>query len=95
MVRFQLLQLLYIYGSEIYSFIHSKTERNAWCNLIKRRENKDGFRITKSTQVCEKHFLPSKIYRPTGGRKRLIQGARPILHPWNYFTQLKSIEINL
>ena len=59
--------------------------------MIKRRENEDGFRITKSTRVCEKHFLPEKIYRPPGGtRKRLIQGARPVLHPWNNFTFIEK-----
>ena len=41
--------------------------------------------------MCEKHFLPEKIYRPLGGtRKRLIQGARPVLHPWNNFTFIEK-----
>ena len=36
-------------------------------------------------------FLPEKIYRPPGGtRKRLIQRARPILHPWNNFTSTEE-----
>ena len=39
----------------------------------------------------EKHFLPEKMYRPPGGtQKRLIQGARPILHPWNNFTLIEK-----
>ena len=55
--------------------------------MIKRRENEDGFRITKSTRVCEKHFLPEKIYRPPGDtRKKLIHGVRLVLHPCNNFT---------
>ena len=38
-----------------------------------------------------KHFLPEKIYRPpVGTRKRLIQGARPVLHPWNNFTFIEK-----
>ena len=65
--------------------------KDAWCNLIKRRENKDGFRISKSTRVFENHFLPENIYGPPGGtRKRLIQGARPVLHPWNNFTFIEK-----
>ena len=72
-------------------FPQEQSERNAWCNLIKRRENKDGFRISKSTRVCEKHFLPEKIYRPPGDtRKRLIQGGRSALHPQNNFTFIKK-----
>ena len=72
-------------------FPQEQSERNAWCNLIKRRENKDGFRISKSTRVCEKHFLPEKIYRlPWGTQKRLIQGARQVLHPWNNFTFIEK-----
>ena len=68
-------------------FPQEQSERNAWCNLIKRRENKDGFRISKSTRVCEKHFLPEKIYRPPGDtRKKLIHGVRLVLHPCNNFT---------
>ena len=59
--------------------------------MTKRWENKDGFRISKSTRVREKHFLPEKMYRPPGGtQKRLIQGARPILHPWNNFTLIEK-----
>ena len=67
--------------------LQEQSESNAWCNLIKRKENEDGFRITKSTQVCEKHFLAEKIYRlPGGTRKKLIHGARPVLRPCNNFT---------
>ena len=46
-----------------FCFPEEQSERNVWCNLIKRRENKDGFRVSKLTQVCDKHFLPGKIYR--------------------------------
>ena len=60
--------------------------RRQWCNLIKRQDGKDGFKITESTRVCEKHFEPSMVYRPPGGtRKRLLEHAKPILHSWNCF----------
>ena len=40
--------------------------------------------------MCE-NFLPKKIYRPPRcTRKRLIQGARPVLHPWNNFTFIEK-----
>lgn len=68
------------------------SERKACCNLIKQRKNKDGFRISKSTRMCEKHFFPEKVYRsPWGTSKRLILGARLILKPWNNFNLMKSI----
>ena len=57
-----------------------------WSN----EEIKDGFRISKSTWVCEKYFLPEKNYRPGGTRKRLIQGARQVLHSWNNFTFIEK-----
>lgn len=70
-----------------FCFPDDKSVKKNWCNLIKRRENQDGFKITKSTRVCEKHFLPEYIYRPPGGtKKRLLDGAKPVLHSWNNFT---------
>ena len=72
-------------------FPQDQLETNAWCNLIRQRENNDGFRISKSTQVYEKHFPPEKVYRPPGGtRKILIHGARPILQPWNNFNSVEK-----
>ena len=44
-----------------FCFPQDQSQRNAWSNLIKRRENKDSSRISKFTQVCEKHFLPETI----------------------------------
>lgn len=67
------------------------SRRKLWCNLIKRHDGKDGFKITDSTRVCEKHFEPSLIYRAPGGtRKRLCDGAKPLLHTWNDFSMEKN-----
>ena len=58
-----------------------------WCNLIRRRNNCDGFVVSDATRVCEKHFLSHTIYRPPGGtRVRLIGDSKPLLHSWNNFT---------
>ena len=40
--------------------------------------------------MCEKYFLLEKNYRPGGTRKRLIQGARQVLHSLNNFTFIKK-----
>ena len=73
----------------IYNFIdHVRvpTKISFFC-FPQEQSERNGFRISKSTRECEKHFLPEKIYIPPGGtRKRLIQGASPVLHPWNNFT---------
>ena len=57
-----------------------------WCNLIKRQNNKDGFKVGKYTCICSKHFLPSDVRKAPGGtRHSLVKGARPVLHAWNDF----------
>ena len=30
---------------------------NRWCNVIKRRNNKDGFHVFSSTVLCQHHFM--------------------------------------
>ena len=83
-------------GNKIFRFPKEKFEIKDWCNLIKRQDGKDGFKVTKSTVVCSKHFFPSNINRPSGGtRHSLRKGSRPILHDWNNFgsnlTRVRSI----
>ena len=73
-----------------FCFPREQSERNVWCNLIKRRENKDGFRISKSIRVCEKHFLPEKIYRPPGG----IYSEKIDPASYTNFTPLEQLYLN-
>ena len=70
-----------------FKFPKSKAEINDWCNLIKRRNGKDGFVVKEnSTYICSKHFHVADIYRAPGGtRHSLIKGSRPKLHSWNTF----------
>ena len=73
-------------GNKFFSFPKSLTEINVWCNLIKRQNGKDGFKVTSATRICSKHFPSSEIYKPPGGTKcRLLANARPTLHTWNDF----------
>ena len=78
-------------GNNFFDFPKEKFEIKDWCNLIKRQDRKDGFKVTKSTVVCLKHFLPSNIQRPSGGtRHSLKKGSRLILHDWNNFGSNKQ-----
>ena len=75
-------------GISLFCFPSDLCLRKAWCNLIKRQDGQDGFQITAGTRICDKHFPSSMIYKPPGGtRKRLVDGAKPILHPWNDFSE--------
>ena len=69
------------------SFFHFPEDRsriNHWCSLIKRRNGADNFHVTLETVVCDKHFKPEFVYRAPGSkRKKLLQGAKPILGEWN------------
>ena len=74
-------------GINFFKFPSDKARILQWCNLIRRRNNCDGFVVTKASRVCEKHFTKECIYRPPGGtRVRLIGDSKPILHSWNNFT---------
>ena len=77
-------------GVRMFEFPGSKDEKKKWCCLIKRQEGKDNFRISSSTEVCQKHFLPDKVIRMPGGtRVRLDKSARLIFHSWNNWTVKK------
>ena len=43
-------------GNNFFHFTEEKFEIKDWCNLIKRQDGKDGFKVTKTTVVCSKHF---------------------------------------
>ena len=79
------------FQQRLASFVFPKNSQKGMLGVIwSNEEIKDGFRISKSTWVCEKYFLPEKIYGPGVTRKRLIQGARQVLHSWNNFTFIEK-----
>ena len=52
--------------------------------MIKRCNNRDGFKVCGSTRLCEKHFETSFISKPPGGINRiLLTCAKPVLYSWN------------
>ena len=74
-----------------FKFPSDNGRKNDWCNLIRTRDGFDGFKVTKYTVLCSKHFKPCDKKRPPGGtRTDLIKGARPLLHSWNNW----SVNVN-
>ena len=50
------------------------------CNLIKCQDRRDGFRVSKNTVICEKHFWKHVIIKGVGGvRCRLRKGMIRVL----------------
>ena len=64
-------------GICLFRFPQDTAEKKSWYNHIKRQDNKDGFKVTPETVLCEKHFEKDQIYRPPGGtRHRLLPNNR-------------------
>ena len=70
--------------NKFFSLSRDKNEINAWCNLIKRQNGKDGFKV--ELEFVQNMFLSSEIYRPHGGMKfRPLANAMNNLNVWSYF----------
>ena len=53
----------------------------SWCREIhkfRRKGGKDGFKITKSTKVCELHFKPEEIKRTMGRGIKTLRTGREV-----------------
>ena len=50
-------------GLHFFRFPQKNQEKNRWCNLIKRVDDRDDFNVTSCTCLCEKHFAkgPGKL----------------------------------
>ena len=48
-------------GLHYFKFLQKKPEKRLWCNLIKRVDGLDGFRVTESTRLCQEHYKDSDI----------------------------------
>ncbi|XP_065055091.1 uncharacterized protein LOC135683687 [Rhopilema esculentum] len=65
-------------GLRFFKFPQKNPEKRQWCNLIKRVDGLDGFRVTASTYLCHEHFTDSDI-KKNPQRWKLRSGALPSL----------------
>ena len=62
-------------GLHFFKFPTKNPAKARWCNLIKRHDGRDGFRVSENTVLCEKHFRKQEIIKSVGGvRCRLSKG---------------------
>ena len=66
-------------GLHFFAFPKSNPEKRRWCSLIKRIDGMDGFKVSSSTFLCEKHFTSADIKR-NPNHWRLVPGAVPSLN---------------
>ena len=66
-------------GHHFFKFPQANPAKSVWCNRIKRVDGKDGFKVTNSSFLCDKHFLGSDI-KKNPNRWSLRQGAVPSLN---------------
>ncbi|XP_033644777.1 uncharacterized protein LOC117304428 [Asterias rubens] len=60
-----------------FCFPTDRKLRDRWCTKIKRDHGRDGFFVSKSTQICNVHFNDTDIKRTLNGVWILKQGAEP------------------
>ncbi len=79
-------------GLHFFAFAQKNPRKNQWCNLIKRRDGLDGFKVTLHTVLCEEHFKASDI-KKNPLRWKLVADAAPSLklyvNPQTTTTQMK------
>ena len=68
--------LVKLLGFIFFTFPQTNPDKQRWCNLIKRQDGKDGFKVTKNTFLCHVHFVETDI-RKTINQWRLKKGAFP------------------
>ena len=55
-------------GLHFFKFPTKGPKKARWCNLIKRQDRRDGFRVNHTdTMICEKHFKKEDIHKAIGG----------------------------
>ena len=67
-----------------FKFPQKNPEKKRWCNLIKRQDGYDGFRVTCNTYLCQEHFESSEIRR-NPQHWRLNKDAEPSLNLYKSF----------
>ena len=53
-------------GLHFFRFPQKNPDKLRWCNFIKRIDGMDGFKVTSSTVLCEKHFTDADMKRNPG-----------------------------
>ena len=67
-------------GLHFFKFPTKNPAKARWCNLIKRQDRRDGFRVSENAVICEKHFRKHDIIKGFGGvRCRLRKGMIRVL----------------
>ena len=66
-------------GLHFFKFPQKNPEKRTWCNLIKRVDGMDGFRVSSATCLCQEHFKDDDIKR-NPRRWKLMSGAVPSLN---------------
>ena len=69
-------------GLHFFKFPQKNPEKRVWCNLIKRVDGLDGFKVTASTVLCQEHFKDEDLKR-NPQRWKLHHGAVPSLKLYN------------
>ena len=63
-------------GLHFFRFPQKNPDKLRWCNLFKRVDGRDGFKVTNATVLCEDHFAMEEIKRNPNHR-RLVAGSAP------------------
>ena len=75
LIRF-IIVLVKLLAFIFIKFPQTNPDKQRWCNLIKRQDGKDGFKVTKNTFLCHVHFMETDI-RKAINQWRLKKGAFP------------------
>ena len=63
--------------------LENRKSKDIWCNLIKRRDGKDNFKMSASTVICSQHFLKEDIKISMGTKRWSLKvGVRPSVFEW-------------
>ena len=81
-------------GLHFFRFPQKNPDKLRWCNFIKRIDGMDGFKVTSSTVLCEKHFTDADMKR-NPGHWRLVSGAVPSLNLPSSSITTENIEFSL
>ena len=68
-------------GIHFFKFPMKNPEKLKWCNLIKRQDGKDNFKVTNGTYVCQNHFPDNAIKKHPNSWCYLTNFLPPLCAP--------------